>query len=272
MKDKKIGIIGYGSMGRMIVNSIYKFEPGSKLFVSNRTKDKLTGLKTGITVRSSNAELVKESDLVFICVRPVDVKDVLVEVKDALSPDKHVISIAGSVRLSQIEKYHSGKISRILPTLISEVNEGITLACHNPITDDDDKKMLYALLNYFSSVKTVNENDFDILSVVTSCAPGLIAAIFDVYVKSVIKKTSLDENEITEMMIKTLYGTSKLFIERQLSFEETISRVATKGGSTEVGTAVIKEHLPIMFDLMIMKILERHKSRDKIIDDQFEEL
>jgi pyrroline-5-carboxylate reductase len=271
MNEKKVGIIGYGSMGSMLLNGFRKSSDDTKLFVSTRSKDGLKDLeKTGIMVSASNAELVKECDIVFICVKPVEVKDVLDEVKDQLSQNKHIISIAGSVNISHIEKYHSGKISRVLPTLISEVGEGITLVCHNDMVMQEDSEILEILLGRFSTVKTIPENEFGIISILTSCAPGLIAALFDIYVKSLLNKTSLDEGEITGMMKKTLYGTAKLFIEKNMSFEETITRVATKGGSTEVGSAVIKEHLPEIFNLMITKMIERHISRDQIINGQFE--
>jgi pyrroline-5-carboxylate reductase len=41
------------------------------------------------------------------------------------------ISIAGSLKVINLEKIFPGKITRIMPTVISEIDEGITLVYHN---------------------------------------------------------------------------------------------------------------------------------------------
>ena len=80
----KVGIIGYGSMGRMLVEKLSK-NKNTALFVYNRTVKKLNGLASEITICSSNADLAAKVDIVIMCVRPFDIKEVLTE-------------IAGSVR------------------------------------------------------------------------------------------------------------------------------------------------------------------------------
>jgi len=46
--DKRIGIIGYGSMGKMLLAKFmeHKIVPESNVFISNRTYEKITDLKT----------------------------------------------------------------------------------------------------------------------------------------------------------------------------------------------------------------------------------
>ena len=82
----KTGIIGYGSMGKML---LWKFSEagalsGEDLFVSNRTFEKLEEASSAAVICRNNKELVKNSDIVFLCIRPSDLKDVLCEIKDDL--------------------------------------------------------------------------------------------------------------------------------------------------------------------------------------------
>ena len=107
------------------------------------------------------------------------------------------------------------------------------------------------------------------ISDLTSCAPGLFAEIFKEYVNTAAKYTSINRKEIAYFVIETLFGTSKLFKEIDPDFDNTIKRVATKGGSTEVGVEVLSNRLPAVFEEMFSKILERQNSRKKKIDDQF---
>jgi len=81
----RIGIIGYGSMGRML---LWKFSEAGNiakqdLFVSNRTVSKLEEAED-IANAVSSKELASLCDIVFVCVRPSDLKAVLEEIKDSI--------------------------------------------------------------------------------------------------------------------------------------------------------------------------------------------
>ena len=272
MINKKIGIIGFGSMGSMLMNGFIESNKikSSNLFVSNRSIEKLTALKNkNIIICSSNNELVKKCDLIFICIKPLETRQLFDEIKNELTDDKHIISIAGSLSTKNIEKIFKGKITLLVPTLISETKEGITLIYHNSKVPDENKKILNELLGSISDVKNIPENEFEIISIITSCAPGLIASIFKEFSDAASLYTKLDKNELNDIIIKTLYGTAKLFHKYNYDFNYTINRVATKGGTTEAGVRTIKEKIPGVFNEMFKNARERQKTRKQKIDDQF---
>ena len=73
----KIGIIGYGSMGKML---LWKFSESGfygkdSLLVANRTSEKLAEAES-IATACNNTELAKEADIIFVCLRPGDMKNV----------------------------------------------------------------------------------------------------------------------------------------------------------------------------------------------------
>ena len=57
--EMKIGIIGYGSMGRMLVEKL-SVNKETKLFVYNRTSEKLKDLPSEINICSSNSDLASK--------------------------------------------------------------------------------------------------------------------------------------------------------------------------------------------------------------------
>ena len=130
-------------MGSMLLNGFFetKIVKPANLFVSNRTIKKIDHLEQkSINICKSNKELVESCDIIFICIKPLDIKELLIEVKEALSKEKHIVSIAGSLTMKNIGKIHNGKISRVLPTFISMINHGITLVCHNENISSEDKE------------------------------------------------------------------------------------------------------------------------------------
>ena len=67
---KKTGIIGYGSMGKMLLG---KFSESGKLrydelYISSRTVSKIEEASDKYKVMDSNIELAASSDIVFICI------------------------------------------------------------------------------------------------------------------------------------------------------------------------------------------------------------
>jgi pyrroline-5-carboxylate reductase len=272
MINLRIGIIGCGSMGSMLLNSFPEsgsVTPGN-LFVSTRTKEKLSALaQKGINTCGTNGHLVRACDMIFLCMKPGDFKAVLDEIRPELNPEKHIVSIAGSLSIVNIEKIHNGKVSRIIPTFISSINEGITLVCHNSFVTDDDKAMLSALLSSMSKVQEIPEDEFELASILTSCAPGVFAGLFREFIDSAAKYTGMDRNQLTCFVTQTLIGTAKLFETADSDFDGIIRRVATKGGTTEVGVEVLKENLPSVFDGMFLKMLNRQKVRKEKLDEQF---
>lgn len=275
MINKNIGIIGFGSMGAMLLDGFAdsKIVDRKKLFVSTKTKSKLSELpKTGFSVCDSNRALVEACDIIFICTKPLEVYGILNEIQSVLTSEKHIVSIAGSVSIANIEKFHNGKVSRILPTIISQVKEGVTLICHNEYIDANDKEDIRMLLQSFGDVEYTPENEFDLVSHLTSCAPGLFAAIFKEYGNIAKSHSELPVEKIRDLVLKTLAGTADYLEKENPDFDLMVKRVATKGGTTEVGVEVLAEKLPDVFDEMFTKTLKRQRERQLKVEEQYRNL
>src|SRR4051812_13752088 len=97
VETMNIGFIGTGNMGRILVEALIdgRAVAPSSMIITNRTKAKAMLLKNKykkITVGSNASEVAAHSDLLFICVKPLDVYNVLEEIKPLLNEEKCVIS------------------------------------------------------------------------------------------------------------------------------------------------------------------------------------
>jgi pyrroline-5-carboxylate reductase len=272
---QKIGIIGYGSMGKMILTKFAqsKLIDEPDLFIANRTFEKIKYLQKvypGINICKNNPELAKNVDLLFICVKPLEIKTVLTEIINYIKNDCHIITLNGSVSLNQIEQICANKkISKVIPSVTAEVNQSVTLVCHNSIVEDKNKSYLNKLLECFGTVAEISETEIGMGSELTSCMPGFIGAIFKVITGTAEKHTSINKNDIIKMVMETMYGTGKLLLEKEMTFDDLINRVATKGGITEEGTKVIEEKLPQIINEMFEKTLEKRKTTTEKTQNEF---
>lgn len=269
-----IGFIGYGSMGSMLLNGFISSGKikQNEIIVSTKTKCKLETIKAKfnkINIAQSNMEVAKKAKYIFICVEPLEVKNILGEISKFTTPETHIISIAASVAIENIEKIFNGKITRVIPSLTFEIKEGTALVCHNNKVSKDDANFTESLLSGISRIKITDEDNFQKATEMTSMGPGLMAAIFQEFVNAGFRHSNLSKEDVEEMVIRTFSGTAKLMLERNMKFENIITRVATKGGITEEGVKVLQAGLPETFDQMFHQTLNKRKELANKINEDF---
>ena len=271
----KIGFVGYGSMGSMIIEDFLssKILKPDEIIISNRTKNKLDAIKKEypeIEITDNNVYLAEKCHNIFIFVGTSAVKEVVEEMKSELSKGSHIIYIAAALTIANIKSVFPGKITKVIPSLTSKVNEGVSLICHNEEVTEDEAEFVNNLFNSISNVKIVEEENFEAGADLTSCAPAFIAEIFMKFAEVSAKNSNFTREEAEDMVIKTLYGTAKLLYEENMGFEEVISRVATKGGITEEGVKILEKELPDTFDELFKITKDKHKKIKSELNKQYE--
>lgn len=86
-----------------------------------------------------------------------------------------------------------------------------------------------------------------------------MASIFDVICTTAEKHTDIAREKIIKMVLNTMCRTGSLMLEKDMTFEEVVSRVATKGGITEEGTKVIYNQFPSTVMELFNNTLEKRR-------------
>ena len=261
MIDKKIGIIGYGSMGKMLLLKLSESGKvkSDNLFISNRTISKIDVAPGRYVICNTNSELAISSDIIFVCIRPVDLLHVIEEISSYVRDDTLIISLNGSITFELLEKISYHKYAKVIPSVTAEINKSQTLVTYNELVYEADKIVLSELLSCIGNVIELPENEMGMGSELVSCMPGFIASIFDVICQSAKKHTSISQEQVIKMVLDTLSATGELMLHKDMSFEEVVKRVATQGGITEVGSRVIYDGFPDIADDMFEKTLAKRK-------------
>jgi len=264
---KKTAIIGFGSMGGMLARRFLEseaLEPAS-LAIATRSPDRVRPFLEkwpGVVLAPSPEEVVRGASTVFLCVKPLDARAVLASIGPALGEGAHLVSIVGSLSLSDLEAATPAAVSIAMPAVCAEVGAGATIVAHGSRVDGVRAAALEALLSAIGSAKAVPEAELYRWTELSSCGPGLLSAILGVYLDAVLERTGLPRAEAELVWKETAYGTAKLLLERGLSFDEALARVATPGGITEAGASVLREGLPTLLDTMLNRMERRRAERD----------
>ena len=135
--------------------------------------------------------------------------------------------------------------------------------------ENKDAEYIKTLFNTLGAVKIINEAHLEWAEYLILATQDLIAAVFREFVAAGMKYGGLSRKEAKKMVIETFYGTSKLFHEKIMKFPETVSQVATKGGITEVGNALLTGRLPGVFAQLFDKVMEKYKRMKIEITSQY---
>jgi pyrroline-5-carboxylate reductase len=210
----KIGFIGFGNMGGTMLRALLRTGaiPEDRVIVFTRTLQKLKEFAAShreVEIAKSLPDLGLKCKRVFICTGTTEVNLVLRELAGCLCGDAHVITITGTIEMKCIEKVFNGRVTKILPTMISEVGEGVTLVLHNDKVLPEDKEFIRSAFEAIGKVMEFKENQLDLAADLTSCAPGFYACILRNMLEAGMLHSDLSPEEVKELVIATAYGTAK---------------------------------------------------------------
>lgn len=265
----RIGFIGTGNMGGMFIRKFTETGVVARgdIIASNRSADKLAALaaQTGAIAAGSNRDVVKSADVIFLCVKPLDVTGVMQEIQDLLTTEKLLVSIASSITIEDLSLMSNARVVRVIPSVTSECLKGISLVAFGRNAEITDKELIIELLDHISKAVEVEEKDLDNLLDLTSCAPAFIAALMREFAQSAVRMRGITP-EIAELLVKeTVVGTAEMLSRDGCSFEEIVTEVATKGGITEEGVKIIDRETPPVYDHLLEATAAKRKLvREKI--------
>ena len=243
----KIGFIGYGSMGEMIVKGLISSNTikTCEMIISTRTMAKLDELKIEypeIEIVSNKEFLANECSKIFLMVNTNELINVLEEIKANLSSDTHIIYTSAGVGIEQLETIFPGKITHVIPTLTGKVAKGVNLISHNKKVDKHDVDFVNNTFRSLGQTKIIPEKDMALATILTSCFPAFVAFFCKKFAEEAVLNGNFSQKEVDNMIKTTLEGTSLLLL--KMDFDDVISRIATKRGITEAGLKIMEEKLP----------------------------
>lgn len=281
----KIGFIGYGNMGKMVIKNILGFNilDSYEMIVSNRTISKLDELKEdypSITITDDNKYLAKNSNKIFIFVETPQFKKLINEVSPSIRKDTHIIHVCAGLSFDDISNVYEGPVSQVIPSIISTFNEkyeksnfeklGVSLILHNKNTSNNDKEFVEEIFNEFSYIEVIggvddngssknSDNSLEIATILASCGPAFISLIINnlADIASLKSENNVDINKTKEIIIKTILGTLIQINTNNLSTDEIITKTATKRGITEIGLNYLDDNFDKLsknlFDILLKR-------------------
>ena len=239
----QLGFIGAGKLAGSVIRGLMraKFCAPEKIIASEPNEETRAALKkdVGIDLTAENAEVAEKAEMILIGVKPGVVVPVLSDLNKKLQ-NKHLISLAGGVRISSMEKVCDARIMRALtntPSAICLAATGITRGTRSTNEDVGLAKRIFGALGV---VVEVTESEIDVVTALSGSGPAFVYRIIESIAEGGVK-LGLSKEVALELSIQTVAGAAELMRESKMSAEELVKMVVTPGGTTAAGLAVMEK-------------------------------
>ena len=159
----KIAVLGGGKIGEALIAGLKKAGHGD-ITVTNRRAERRAELEGayGIATTGDNAVAVDGADVVFLCVKPYAIVDVLSEVAASLAPEALVVSLAAGVRLSALEEASQGRAAvRVMPNTPMLLGRGMSIVVPGAGASAEQVALVHELMGAVGQTVEVAEKDID---------------------------------------------------------------------------------------------------------------
>lgn len=252
----KVGFIGTGSMGSILIEALIQsgaLNP-EDITASNRSISKVERLALaypGLRVASSNIEAASDNDVVFLCIKPHEYKNVLDDIKRVMTSSQIVISITSPVLVAQLEELLPCKIVKMIPSITNYVLSGATLCIHGTRMCIEDQERIENLLSHISAPIRIAEEHTRISSDLSSCGPAFLAFFLQKFIEAAVIETGISCEEATALASEMLLGTGKLLTTGGFDPTSLQRRVSVPGGITAEGLRLLEIELNGVFNQLI---------------------
>jgi len=242
----KILILGGGNMGMTYAQSFLRSRivTADNLMILCRTYEKANQLSQTHEGRffSDPRLCVSEADLLILAVKPQDSARLFDEIRDLVQPGQVYLSIMAGVRIASIgQALGADKIIRAMPNLPAQIGAGVTAFTSTDAVTRIELVMVQNLLS--TTGKTVyveREEMIDASTAISGSGPAYVYYFMNAMMEAA-KQMGFSESEAELLVSQTFTGAVDLYNKADLSCENWIAKVASKGGTTEAALQVFRE-------------------------------
>lgn len=249
----EIGIIGTGNMGTIITEALivsHAISPAS-LTITNRTKSKALTLKNmyqEINVVDNEQGVAKKANLIIICVKPLEIYDVLQKIKPFLTKDDCIVSITSPITVEQLERVVPCAVARVIPSITNRALAGVSLCTFGESCSSKWREQLLKLFSNISKPIEIAEDITRISSDIVSCGPAFFSYLTQRFVEAAVSETRIDNETATTLAAEMLIGLGELLNKGYYTLPTLQEKVCVKGGITGEGITVLEEKLGDLFE------------------------
>ena len=240
----KIGFIGAGNMGSAIIGGIVKNNISDNIIVYDKNKEGLVKLsdKFGINIAKDNIEVVKESDILFLAIKPNILYDVIDEIKDDVNEETVIVSIVAGQSIEKIENAFGKniKLVHVMPNTPALVGEGMSALCKNDDVTDKDMEVVLNIFKGIGVAEEVSEYMMDAVTSVSGSSPAYVFMFIEAMADAAVMG-GMPRAKAYTFAAQAVVGSAKMVLETGKHPGELKDMVCSPAGTTIEAVKVLEK-------------------------------
>ena len=235
--SKKVGFIGCGNMGSSMVGGLIKsgFLKSEEIIVSTKTEASAQRLKDEFKIETTlDSKVVAEkSDVLILAVKPFMYKKVIDEVKEILTNEKLIITIAAGITIENMEEWigKDYRIIRTMPNTPALVGEAMSGICPNKNTTKEDLEYCTNIFESFGECVQIEEKDFHAFTALCGSSPAYVFMFIEAMADSAVK-LGIPRAKAYKMAAQSVLGSAKMLLDTGKHPGELKDMVCSSAGTT----------------------------------------
>jgi pyrroline-5-carboxylate reductase len=265
LANKKVAVLGAGKLGGIILKALLRegllSKESTRATVRHSDRALRLAENLGIEVGTDNAKAVQGADIIFICVKPQTVQEVLEEIRPHISSGQLVISVAASVPTRQIESVLGVEtaVVRAMPNTPCAIGAGMTGLCRGRYVSAEEIALASSLFDVVGKTVVVDEKYMDAVTGLSASGPAFIYIILESLAEAGVK-VGLPRDVATLLAAQTTMGAAKVVLETGDHPALLKDAVTTPAGCTIDGIMELEEgKLRVTLIKAVVKATQRAK-------------
>lgn len=239
----KYAFLGAGKMALALVQGMLRAGlcPASDIVVSSRSRSSLDKFcaATGVGSAETNADAVKNANIVVLCVKPTDALGALKSCGDALV-GKLLISVATGLKIGKLSEAASGcRVVRAMPNTAAMVGRSATaLAAQNDLPSED-MAAAEQIFQAVGAVFPVSESQLDAVTGLSGSGPAYIYLVMEALSDGGVA-AGLPRKLALDLAIQTVAGAAEMALVTKEHPALLREMVTSPGGTTIAALATLE--------------------------------
>ncbi|MDO9535538.1 MAG: pyrroline-5-carboxylate reductase [Bacillota bacterium] len=241
-----LAFIGCGTMGTALLEGIVsnKLEKPEDVILFDKDPFKTQALnqKLGVNIADELHSLCSKAKVIFLCVKPQDMKKLLLHIKPFIHSEHLLISVAAGLSISFFEEHLNNplKIIRIMPNTPCIVGEGMSVISKGKNVSPDEENYVVTLIESLGKVVSVEENLLSAVTGLSGSGPAYVFMVIEALADGGVEMGLTREMSFL-LSAQTVLGAAKMFLETGEHPALMKNKVTSPGGTTSAGLLALEE-------------------------------
>ena len=244
--EKKIGFIGAGNMATAIINGLLKNNvvPAHKINVFDISESQLKLMaEKGINTLARGNDVVKNSDIIVLAVKPQNYEDVLLEIKKDVDNTKIFVSIAAGISISYVQTTLECDcpMVRVMPNTPLLLGKGATALCPSQNIGEEEFNIVKDMFALNGTVEVFAEEHMNQIIAVNGSSPAYVY-LFAKAMADYAQECGIPYENALNLVAATLEGSAAMLRDSGDSPDTLIKKVSSPGGTTIAAINTLEEY------------------------------